>query len=385
MKIIEATVYALKIPLRYTFGHFLKMHFYSDSIIVKLTADNGITGYGEGIARRYVTGETAQTCFETVQKDFLPALLKLDIPETLVCQDILNAISFLDPCFTKPVRNGVIAWNASKSAVELALIDCLLKSRNQSLGQVLPPLTSTVRYSGVITTGNITKTVGLAQQFKNAGFTYIKMKVGRKDDIERIAAVRDIMGPSVSIRVDANGAFSAQEGVRFAQAVEKYRIDSIEQPIRRGNVKQLAYVRNNSPVPVMADESVVTVQDAKTLIAERAVDYFNLRLSKCGGVFQTLYIADLCREAGIKVQLGCMVGETAVLSAAGRHLAAFIPGVNFIEGSYGSLLLAEDIAEEPIEFGNNGDASILTGNGLGIRVNQDVIEKYSIRKDIIRN
>lgn len=115
----------------------------------------------------------------------------------------------------------------------------------------------------------------------------------------------------------------------------------------------------------MADESLVTEEDAEELIARQVVGYFNLRISKCGGLGRTLAIVARAKAAGIGVLIGCQVGETAVLSAAGRHLAAYITGLCGVEGSYGTHLLVEDIAEPAVMFGPGGSAEWLTGPGLG--------------------
>ena len=127
----------------------------------------------------------------------------------------------------------------------------------------------------------------------------------------------------------------------------------------------------------MVDESLITTEDAQALIAAAACDFFNLRISKCGGIAKTIAIAQLAETAGIKLQVGCQVGETAVLSAAGRHLAAWLDEVAFVEGSYGELLLTEDISRESIYFGNGGRASLLRQPGLGITVQEHLLKKYA--------
>jgi muconate cycloisomerase len=127
----------------------------------------------------------------------------------------------------------------------------------------------------------------------------------------------------------------------------------------------------------MADESVVTFEDAQELIAHKACDYFNLRIAKCGGIVGTLGIANLASQSGVKTQLGCLVGETAVLSAAGRHLAAYLPDIEFVEGSYSTWLLEKDISTVPIAFGAEGQAPILAGSGLGISVDRNTMERYA--------
>jgi muconate cycloisomerase len=125
----------------------------------------------------------------------------------------------------------------------------------------------------------------------------------------------------------------------------------------------------------MADESLVTLADARALVADKAVDFFNVRVSKCGGLARALAIAALAAEAGLGVQVGSQVGETAILSAAGRHLAATLPEVAFVEGSFGTLLLTEDVSVESVRFGHRGEAPVLTGPGLGIRVVEERLRR----------
>jgi L-alanine-DL-glutamate epimerase-like enolase superfamily enzyme len=109
----------------------------------------------------------------------------------------------------------------------------------------------------------------------------------------------------------------------------------------------------------------------------QACDYFNLRLSKCGGFRRTLSMARMAQAAGVRLQLGSQVGETAILSAAGRHLAAHLVDLTFLEGSYGKLLLTEDVSRDPLHFGHAGFARTLRGPGLGIQVREDVLRKYA--------
>jgi muconate cycloisomerase len=129
----------------------------------------------------------------------------------------------------------------------------------------------------------------------------------------------------------------------------------------------------------VADESLVTLADAEALIAAEAVDYLNVRVSKCGGLSRSLGIARRAAAAGIGVQVGSQVGETAILSAAGRHLAAHLPQVAFVEGSYGTLLLTEDVSAESVRFGHRGAAPLLSGPGLGVHVLEERLRKYARR------
>lgn len=378
MKIVSAQIFALNIPFVESFDHTLKKRNFSDSIVVKLTTDTGLCGFGEGIARPYVTGETVNRSMKHLQEVLLPAIINKDIPEIDTSQNPLDALLPVSDLIDTFESDGIIAWSGSETAVELALIDCILRNQRMSLNRVLPAKSQTVTYTGVITSGDVEKTTELARYFKQIGFEYVKMKIGNSDDRQRIEVARDILGPSVSIRLDANGAFSPDEAIEFIGSVEKFNIDSIEQPIKRGDAAGLAFVKSNSSIPIMADESIVTMDDAKRLIDSDACDYFNLRISKCGGLYNTLAIADLSKQMGMKIQLGCLVGETAILSAAGRHLAAYLSEVKFIEGSYSTHLLTEDIARDKIAFGKRGQASVFGGDGLGINIDEDLLMKYTI-------
>jgi L-alanine-DL-glutamate epimerase-like enolase superfamily enzyme len=376
MRIVSATLYALNIPFKSSFSHSLHTRDHSDSIIVKLETKNGITGYGEGAARPYVTGETVDTSIEHIRISLVPSILGVDVDDSPMSHEIWSRLISL---FPENKGASVIAWNASRCAVELALLDCWLKENQCSLSKLLPPQRKTVVYSGVIESDSIEKTKVLAKQAKKLNLGAIKIKVSKRTGLAHVKGVRDIVGPAVSIRLDANGDFDVDTSIEFAASLNGLDVECLEQPIPRGNIPGLVRVKKNSPIPIMVDESLVTLDDAKKLIEAKACDFFNLRLSKNGGVFDTIRLAETAIQAGIQLQLGCQVGETAILSAAGRHVAAFLKDVRFVEGSYGEYLLTEDISHEDIRFGSEGKAPILGRDGLGVAVREEVLEKHSVQ------
>lgn len=373
MKIISACIYELNIPFVESFSHSLQDRSHSDSIVVELITDGGASGFGEGVPRPYVTGETTKTSIAHIKDVLLPAVIGTELGDIELC----SALATIDELLPDRSTDGIVAWNASRCAVELALVDLLFSSRSVSVNTILRPRSPDVIYSGVISSGPMAKVEKIALRCREAGFPHVKVKVTGCEDADRIAMVRDIMGPSVSIRLDANGAFNTNTAAQFLTSIAQYNIECIEQPIPRVDPTELATLRSASPIPLMADESIVTVGDADELIAAGAVDYFNLRVSKCGGLHNTLHIAQLAKEAGIKLQLGCQVGETAILSAAGRHIAAHLDSIRFVEGSYGIHLLTEDLAEEPVMFGPGGKASVLTGPGFGITIRKELLHKHA--------
>ncbi|MHC4251580.1 MAG: mandelate racemase/muconate lactonizing enzyme family protein [Planctomycetota bacterium] len=372
-KIVSATVYAMNIPFVDRFSHNLGERDRSDSIIVKLTTGSGISGFGEGLPRPYVTGETRDASVPHILHHLLPEIMGVELGGA----DVHDALAFVDRLLPRRIAEGGPVWNACRSAVELATLDCLLSARDVSLGAVLPPRAAEVTYSGVITSGSAAVVARVARRIRAAGLGHVKVKVTCREDVATVRLVRDILGPDVSIRLDANAAFSRDEALRFLREAAEFGIDCIEQPIPRGDPSELAALRAASPVPVMADESVVTRRDAEELIRHGACDLFNLRVSKCGGILDTLAMAELAASAGVGIQLGCQVGESAILSAAGRHVAAHLDGLRFVEGSYGTHLLVEDIADEDLTFGHGGRAPVLTGPGLGVTIREDLVARHA--------
>lgn len=386
MRFKSCTIYALNIPFVEAFAHSAGSRAASDSIVVKLEARDGTTGYGEGVARSFVTGETVETAINHIRKVLWPAVSRHDYPNLATgAVDPLQALTRVDESLPEKTGDRVIAFNAARASVEIALIDSLLRRQKASLSEILPPRRASLTYGAVISSGSLENSVGRARQLKLFGIQEVKIKIEKREDVARVRAVREVLGQGARLRVDANGAFDALDAVRVAKELAPLDIAAFEQPTRReAGCRALKEVRRQSPVPIMADESLVTIADASVLIEAEACDYFNLRLSKCGGITRTLRMAREALDACIYLQLGSQVGETAILSAAGRHMAAHLERVEFVEGSYGKLLLAEDLSRDPIHFAYGGHARNLRGAGLGIEVRQDVLERYAVKKIHLR-
>jgi muconate cycloisomerase len=373
VRLVAGTVYALGIPFVETFRHSASERRWSDSVVVRVQDEAGTEGFGEGVARPYVTGETPETVVRSLVEDLWPAVADRQVPEG-GGPEALSAIGALIP---DPRPAGIVAGHAARAALETAVVDCALRRRQWSLARWLPPRRSKVVYSGIITAGSLDAARQHARQLKVVGFRDVKVKVGFPHDEARVGAVRETLGPPVRLRLDANGAWTLDQAVATLRALAKFDVACVEQPLPRGAVEELARLKAATGVPVMVDESLVTLGDAEALIAARAADYFNLRVSKCGGLTRTLDMAARAAAAGVRLQVGCQVGETAILSAAGRHLAAGLPDVDFVEGSFGTLLLVEDVSVEPVRFGHRGEAGLLTGPGLGVRIDEGRLRRYA--------
>ena len=374
MKLAAATVYALEIPFVGSFTHSAHLRRSCDSVVVRVVNEDGVAGFGEGAARPYVTGETPDLMVDHLARDLWPRIEMRELPDPV--EDGLACFDAVLPERTLP---GVIAPNAARCALELAVLDCALRSSGASIAALLQPRRPTLTYGGVISAGDAETAAQRARQMKLVGLEHVKLKVGRGDDIERVRVVRDALGPEVSLRLDANGAWDLNRALQVLLAVAPFGIAAVEQPLPRAGLSDLKALRQESALPVVADESLVTLEDAEMLLESEAVDMFNVRVSKCGGLHRSSEIVRRAAQAGVGVQVGSQVGETAMLAAAGRHLAAWAPELAFVEGSYGALLLAEDVSVDPVRFGHRGRGALLSGAGLGIEVVEKRLRRYAKR------
>lgn len=369
----SATIYPLQIPFVEAFTHHTAERRRGDSVVVKVVDDAGVEGFGEGVPRPYVTGETPEFMVDHLSHDLIPCLWGRDLPVLRERADLVQVHDLIDQHQPVEVRSD----NACRCALELAIVDCCLRRHGLAAADLLDVRGRLVAYSGVISAGSLDTALAHARQMKLIGLRQIKIKVGFPDDVARVRAIRELFGRAASIRLDANGAWTLPEAVEILGALAPCDIAAVEEPLVGGGADDLIRLRQATPIPVVVDESLVTATEADDLIEQRAVDVFNIRVSKCGGLWRSLDIAQRALRAGIGVQVGAQVGETAILSAAGRLLAASLQEPMFVEGSYGTLLLVEDVSAEEVRFGRRGEGRVLGGPGLGLTVREDRLRKHS--------
>jgi muconate cycloisomerase len=280
--------------------------------------------------------------------------------------------------------------NAARCAVELAVLDAYGKCFGQPMSAVTRLLAPDlyqprpwVRYSGAIMATNGLKLRMTARKLWCYWFGQLKVKVGieGQDDVKRLRAIRSCTGRRMEIRVDANEAWQAGEVVQRINELEPFRIRSVEQPVPHAQVEALAEARRHIRVPIMLDESLCSLPDAERAAAQGTCDLFNLRLSKCGGFIPTLRLAQFARRHGLGYQLGCQVGETAPLSAAGRQFASSVADLRSVEGSYDRHLVREALGTKDLTFRWGGWARALPGPGLGVALDPQALKRVTLRTE----
>ena len=187
----------------------------------------------------------------------------------------------------------------------------------------------------------------------------------------------------MGVRIDANEAWSTDQAIEALNRLKAIRLEWVEQPCPVEADQGLARVRRETGVAVMLDESLCGMVDAEAAIAGGWCDLFNLRLSKCGGFIPTLRLAQKAKAAGLRCQLGCQVGETGVLTAAGRRFAQSVGGLAAVEGSYDRHLVKERLTTRDLTFGLGGKGPALTGPGLGVELDNAAIARVTVRHEVL--
>jgi len=367
-------LYLLQIQLCMPIKHYLAERTHSENLVVKVVTDAGVVGFGEGIARQYVTGEVMEASLRFLQDHLLPQLNGFHPSGP---PDLIEALAELLS------EDNRAQAPAACCALELAILDAAGKTWSQSVTQMLGGGDQPLIYSAVIPMMSPPSFHRLLHLIRDMEMSFVKIKVGNERDTEVLSLAREILGHEVDLRVDANGAWSSEEAEKRIAAMMAYGISAVEQPVPKEDILGLKRLSEQVEIPIIADESLCLERDAENLASQDACQVFNLRLSKCGGILAANRLYEIGRKKAIAAQLGCQVGETGILSAAGRQLASSRK-LLYLEGSYSSYLLQDDIVNEPVEFGPGGVAQPLAGHGLGVSVNEETLQRLAVMHEEIR-
>ncbi|MEW6070745.1 MAG: dipeptide epimerase, partial [Candidatus Thermoplasmatota archaeon] len=307
MKITDIKIYPISIPLRKPFKIALGITYNYEGVLVKIETDENIYGWGEASPSERITFETQATVLNTLDK-IKPIVIgknPLEIEKMMLAVD-----------------ENVHGNSSAKASIDLALHDILGKYLRLPLNKIFGSDKVEIRTSITIGIKDLKEVVEEALNLVERKVKTIKLKIGidAEKDIEKVKALRETIGYGIRLRVDANQGYSVSQAIKVLNALERYEIEFIEQPVNAKDIEGLREVRNNTAIPIMADESLHTPRDAIELIKSDAVDLFNIKLMKSGGLSSSLKIAEIANAAGITCMVGCMV-ETKLGITAGTHLA----------------------------------------------------------------
>ncbi|RIV22653.1 dipeptide epimerase [Fibrisoma montanum] len=317
MHITQVTLYRYDIPLRAPIAISLGTIESARNLLVEVKTDEGITGWGEGSPFWMIVGETQASGLAAAQ----------DMARLLLGRDPLD----IEGCLTALVRY-LPGHPTTRSAFDMALYDVAAKAANMPLYRFLGGQKRTVVTDETIYLNSPERMVEDAQRIKANGGEAVKVKLGtnQRDDIRRVEAIRLALGDETPIRTDANQGWDVVTASAVLRTIGGWNVQYCEQPIRRWDVAGLRQVRQASPVPIMADESLFDAQDAIRLVREEAVDYFNIKLSKSGGIFEALKINAIAEAAGVFCMIGCM-SESRLAITANAHVASARQNITFFD------------------------------------------------------
>jgi L-alanine-DL-glutamate epimerase-like enolase superfamily enzyme len=289
----------------------------SHNVIVKIVTDYGVIGWGESSPSQRVTGENAETVLKTIDK-IAPKLIGMC--PLRIEQDVELMDSIVDDN------------TAAKASIDIALHDILGKTACKPLFMLMGGYRTQVLTDVTLSIKSPKEMAKDAAKAVRKGFKALKVKVGVNpaEDLERIEMIRNAVGSKTQIRIDANQGWTPEQALQALNKMKRFNIQFAEQPVPAEDLKGLIEVRKNSPVPIMADESVHSPEDALRLIQAKAIDLINIKLMKSGGILKGRKIATIAEAAGIACMIGCY-GESGIGIAAGAHLAAATKNIQYAD------------------------------------------------------
>ncbi|MPZ44775.1 MAG: hypothetical protein GEV05_15510 [Betaproteobacteria bacterium] len=370
MKITRVQCHMVTIPYKNPYRMAPGETRHKRQIIVLIDTDEGISGVGEtGVTLIERGGETQEAIYFSIQKYMAPLIMGLDPFDIGLVIDRLEGFN-----------QGRTGFLCAKAAIDTALYDIMGKAVNRPVAQLLGGIHRTnfkvSRSLGVKTPREMAED---AQKLKAAGYAMLTIKVGFdvKEDIERVAAVRDAVGANFPLEIDVNGAYTVEVAIPTLKKMERYGIEAVEQPVPWWDLQGMKEVRIALDTPITADESAWTPHDVVNIARAGAADTICLKPVKNGGLFLSRRMAEIAEAAG----MGVLTGSKHPLSpgtAAILHFAAAVPCVHEVLG-YGSPLerLIDDICDPPLEMNTDGTVSLPTGPGMGVTVSEEKLRKYN--------
>jgi L-alanine-DL-glutamate epimerase-like enolase superfamily enzyme len=340
VKIASVKLFTLKIlfeePIKIPLGSLDG----ANNVVVKVTTDTGLVGWGEASPFAPITGDTQESNVVTGLQ--LAQLITGKDPLAIeACVAAINAFTLGEPSI--------------RSAFDMALFDIAAKAASMPLYQFLGGERREIRTDmtiGMQTT--VEDTLRIAQSIVDANFDAIKMKVGRPglQDVAHVQAVRKLVGPDILIKIDSNQGWDYPTAVANIKAMAPLNLQYSEQPLAVWDFDNIARLRQKVDLPICVDESVFDDKDAFKLMKIGAADYLNIKLGKAGGINTGLKINAIAEANACKCMIGCFAESRLALSAA-AHMAMARPNIVFLD-----LDSAYDFVTDPVVGGLRYDETV---------------------------
>ena len=354
MKITEVKLGKISVPLRVPFKTALRSVSSVEDIVVEVHTDTGAVGYGEAPPTGAITGDTTGAILGALQDHIIKTVVGRDVDDF---EDLMLA---LNKC--------IVGNTSAKAAMDMALWDLYGQLYKIPVYKLLGGSRKEIITDITISVNDPDEMARDAVDAVRRGYDTLKIKVGAHPelDVARLTAVRQAIGNDTRIRIDANQGWEPKQAVRLLNQMQEKGLDIefVEQPVKAHDIDGLKYVTERSYVPVLADESVFSPEDAVRIMQTRAADLVNIKLMKCGGLYNALKIVSAAEVYGVECMIVCML-EAKISVNAAVHLACAKKIITKIDLD-GPVLCSED----PILGGAVFDEQRITVSdepGLGIK------------------
>ncbi|MGH8580869.1 MAG: mandelate racemase/muconate lactonizing enzyme family protein [Gammaproteobacteria bacterium] len=350
MKIASLDLEPLFIPFRVSFKHASAERNVTQSVLVMARSEKGLTGYGEGCPRDYVTGETdaSVAAFFGKHRDGIQASVTN-----------LSTLRQWSRAHRRDIDQNPAAW----CALELALLDLFARRDNQPVEALLglPPSAGPFIYSAVLGATDTKQFAGTLERYRKIGMRDYKIKLSGEADRDRgnIAVLRAAGISPAQVRADANNLWSDLDVARDHLKSLNFPFAAIEEPLRPGQFDDLARLAESLATRIVLDESITRESQLAQLSAPQRQWIVNLRVSKMAGLLRSLAVAKRCRDNGLALIVGAQVGETSLLTRAALIVAqAARDNVMAQEGAFGTMLLESDVVQPTLMFAARGELDV---------------------------
>ena len=354
MKITGVRLGKISVPLRVPFKTALRSVSSVEDVIVEVYTDTGEVGYGEAPPTGAITGDTTGAILGALQDHIIKTVVGRDVDEF---EDLMQA---LNKC--------IVGNTSAKAAMDMALWDLYGQLYRIPVYKLMGGSRKEIITDITISVNDPEEMARDAVDAVRRGYDTLKIKVGAHPelDVARLTAVRQAIGNDTRIRIDANQGWEPKQAVRLLNQMQEKGLDIefVEQPVKAHDIDGLKYVTERSYVPVLADESVFSPEDAVRIMQTGAADLVNIKLMKCGGLYNALKIVSAAEVYGVECMIGCML-EAKISVNAAVHLACAKKIITKIDLD-GPVLCSED----PILGGAVFDEQRITVSddpGLGIK------------------
>ncbi|MGF2617545.1 o-succinylbenzoate synthase [Rossellomorea vietnamensis] len=361
MKIDKVILHVIQMELKKPFSTHLGTVKERKGIIIEVVDDNGIRGYGEGVAfsTPWYTEETVGTSLHILEEILIPLLLKSTLAH---------------PGDTYKLFSTVRRNNMAKAALESAVWDLYAKQLDKPLWKVLGGTREVIPAGAVAGAPTVSQTIDQVHEFVRDGYERIKVKISPSKDYELIKEIRHEF-PHLRLMADANSAYTLKDIDRLKR-LDELGLEMIEQPLGIDDIYEHSLLQKEMKTSICLDESISSFHDAKSAIALGSCGYINIKLGRVGGYSTAISIHDLCGHEGVRVWCGGMLefGISRAHNIALSTLEGFdFPG----DISSSSRYWEQDIIEPEIQV-TNGKISVPQEAGIGVELNRKRLKEVTL-------